>query len=262
MSIIFASIVPHPPLLIPGIGKDNLLQLEATVKSYNKLEQDLYSCQPDTILIISPHGVIHDKTFTINLNPEFSGNFKEFGDFATKVNLSGDIGLTYKIRERMETRTQLQLISQTNLDYGSSIPLFMLTKHLPKVKIIPVCYSGLNLQEHFKFGQLLKRELMVSKNRVAVIASGDLSHRLTKNAPAGYSPKGKKFDKKLMELLSDNNTEEIIKLNEELIASAGECGLKSIVILLGILEGIKRQNQLLSYEFPFGVGYMVMNFKF
>jgi len=51
-------------------------------------------------------------------------------------------------------------------------------------------------------------------------------------------------------------TGEIIKFNHSLVADAGECGLKSIVILLGILEGIKYEPELLSYEAPFGVGYL------
>jgi len=51
-------------------------------------------------------------------------------------------------------------------------------------------------------------------------------------------------------------------MNEKLISDAGECGLKSIAILLGILEGIKYEPQILSYEGPFGVGYLTAEFIF
>ncbi|MBI4779275.1 MEMO1 family protein, partial [Candidatus Falkowbacteria bacterium] len=122
-------------------------------------------------------------------------------------------------------------------------------------------YSGLDLAAHYDFGKMIKSKLLNSNVRVAVIASGDLSHRLSKNAPAGYSPKGKKFDKKLIDNLLEKQTNEIIKLKPELIAEAGECGLKSIVILLGILDGMKYEPRLLSYESPFGVGYLTMSFK-
>ena len=261
MPIIFSAITPHPPILIPAIGKENLTRLKATQKAMQKLEQDLYSSQPDTILIISPHGQIQPDAFTMNLNPDFECNFELFGDFSTKLRLAGDIGLAYKIRERMETRAPLQLISDIYLDHGCGVPLCLLTQHLSKIKIIPLYYSGLDLAAHFKFGQLLKRELLISKERVAIIASGDLSHRLTKDAPAGYSPKGKKFDKKLIEYLTKNQITNILKMNHHFIEDAGECGLKSIIILLGILNGINYQPQILSYEAPFGVGYLVMKFK-
>lgn len=261
MPISFAAIVPHPPLLIPSIGKENLARLKETEQAMKKLEEDLYSSQADTILIISPHGQIQPDAFTMNLNPEFHGKFEEFGDFATKINLGGDIGLAYRIRERLETRAPLQLISNPDLDHGCSVPLYLLTKNLPNIKIIPLYSSGLDLAAHFKLGQLFKRELLVNKNRVAIIASGDLSHRITKDAPAGYSPKGKKFDQKIIDYLTHNKIKDIFKMDHHFIEDADECGLKSIIILLGILDGMDYQPQKLSYEAPFGVGYLVMNFK-
>lgn len=261
MPIIFSAIVPHSPILIPAIGKDNLSRLKNTSLAIKKLEENLYAARPDTILIISPHGLIMQESFAMNLNPEFKADFKEFGDFTTKMNFSGDIGLIHKVRESLETKAPLQLISEKKLDHGSSIPLFLLAQNLPKVKIAPLYYSGLDLNAHYEFGRMLKGELMKSKNRIAVIASGDLSHRLAKSSPAGYSPKGKKFDKKVIEYLAKNNTRELLALDHNFIAEAGECGLKSIIILLGALEGINYEPRLLSYEAPFGVGYLVMNFK-
>lgn len=261
MSIVFSAIVPHPPILIPAIGKENINQLKATVDAYAKLEQDLYGSQAETIIIISPHGRLQAEAFTINLNPEFRGNFEEFGDLSTKFSLSGNIALAHKIKEKLETKAPLQLTSEPELDHGASIPLYLLTRHLPKIKIIPLYYSGLDLTAHYNFGQTIKSKLLNASERLALVASGDLSHRLSKNAPAGYSPKGKKFDKKLIDGLLKKQTEEIIKFKPELIADAGECGLKSIMILLGVLEGMKYEPQLLSYESPFGVGYLTMNFK-
>jgi len=261
MPIVFSAITPHPPILIPTIGKENVNQLKATSDAFLKLEHDLYASQAETIIIISPHGHLQEEAFTINLSPEFTINFEDFGDLVTKVSIGGDVGLAHKIREKLETKAALQLISEPGLDHGSAVPIFLLTQHLPKIKIIPLYYSGLDLTAHYNFGQMIKSKLLNSSTRIAIIASGDLSHRLTKNAPAGYSPKGKKFDQKLIDCLLKKETEEIIKFKPELIADAGECGLKSIMILLGILEGMKYEPQLLSYESPFGVGYLTMNFK-
>lgn len=260
MSIVTASIVPHPPVLIPQIGKENLERLKNTESAYSKLAKIMQTQKVDTIIIISPHGNVQTDVFSLNLSPEFSCNFEEFGDFSTKQTWPGDIGLTYRIREKLETSAPLQLISQPELDHGSAIPLLSLTRNLPNVKIMPLYYSGLGLEAHFKLGQMLKPEILKSSKKISVIASGDLSHRLTKTSPAGYSSQGKKFDKKLLNYLKKNNTKKIINLNEKLVIEAGECGLKSILILLGILDGINHKPQMLSYEYPFGVGYLVMNF--
>lgn len=261
MSVVFSAIVPHPPILIPNIGQENIKRLDLTNKAFLKLAENLVASQAESIVIISPHGTILDNAFTMNLNPVFSASFEEFGDFGTKQTWPGDIGLAYKIRERLETRAPLQLISDSTLDHGSSVPLVLLASKLPKIKIIPIYYSDLGFDAHFKFGQLLQRELIYNKEKIAVIASGDLSHRLTKDAPGGYSPKGKKFDKKVIEYLKKNKTQEIITLDQSDVIEAGECGLRSILILAGIMDNIKHEPQLLAYEAPFGVGYMTMEFK-
>lgn len=261
MSLVFSAVVPHSPILLPSIGKENQKRLEATTKSYEKLAEELESSKAEAVLIISPHGIIQPTSFTMNLNPKFSCNFEEFGDFSTKLSWAGDVGLAYKIREKLETKAPLQLVSEENLDYGCSVPLYLLAQKLPKIKLIPMYYSGLDYNAHFEFGKLLGHELVIKKEHIAIVASGDLSHRLSKDAPGGYSPKGKKFDKKLIDALKKNKPEDIINMDHKLIHEAGDCGLKSILMLLGALDGIKHEPQLLSYEFPFGVGYMVMNFK-
>ena len=261
MSLVFSAIVPHSPFLIPSIGKENTEQIKDTISSYKKLEEDLYSSKAETIIVISPHGTIQPNYFTLNLSPEFTTNLEDFGDMVTKIKFNCDIGFAHRIRERMETRAPLQLISEPNLDYGSGVPLILLTEHLPNIKIIPIYYSGLDLEAHLKFGQLLKREIMINKERVAVVASGDLSHKLSKDAPAGFSPKAKKFDKKIIEYLTKHKTSEILQFKNSQLAEVSECGLKSIVMLLGIMSEIKYEPKLLSYEAPFGVGYLTMNLE-
>ena len=262
MALSFSAIAPHPPILIPAIGKENIALLQKTIESYRKLEEYLYTSQVETLIVISPHGAIQSESFTMNLNPEFIVSFEDFGDLSTKIELKGDLGIAYKIRENLETKAPLQLISEPVLDHGCGVPLFLLTQNIKNLKIIPLYCSALDSESHYKFGQLLKRELLVNKSRIGVIASGDLSHRLSKNAPAGYSPKGAKFDQKLIESLKNKKSQDILGFNKKLIEEAGECGLKSILILLGMTDGINYSPELLSYEAPFGVGYLTMNFKF
>ncbi len=261
MAIVFSAITPHPPILIPQIGKENISQLKQTLTAFKKLEYDLRLSKAETILLISPHGLIQNDAFSMNLSPEFFCNFEDFGDFATKNKWSGNIGLVHKLKEALETKTPLQLISEPELDYGSSVPLYLLTKKNPKLKIIPLYYSGLSLEAHYKFGQLIKKELLMHQDRIAIISSGDLSHRLSKTAPGGYSPKAKKFDSKINKYLLEKNVNSIINIDHDLIMEAGECGLKSILILLGMLDNINYTPKLLSYEHPFGVGYLTMEME-
>jgi AmmeMemoRadiSam system protein B len=262
MSLIFGAITPHPPLLIPAIGRDHLKEMGKTVRALKELEEILYAKRPDTIIVISPHGDLMTEAFTINHSPGLKADFEDFGDLETKLEFKNDNALAYQIRESLETKLPVVLTTVERLDYGVSVPLYYLTKHLPDFRIIPMGYSMLSLADHFSFGTAIRRVLDLTTKRVAVIASGDLSHRLTHDAPGGFSAQGQKFDAQLIESLKQKDLKSILKLKADLVEEAGECGLKSILILLGVLDEINYQPEILSYEAPFGVGYLVANFSF
>lgn len=260
--LVFASICPHPPLLIPSVGRENLKQVKKTEGALRELEENFYAAKPDAIVIISPHSPMMSDFFTINTADNFEGDFQEFGDFATRLKFKSNISFAHHLKERLEDQNFPAVLSTIErLDHGILVPLYYLTKHTPNILITPLSFSLLDYKVHFDFGRIISDEIHKTNQRIAVIASGDLSHRLTEAAPAGYSPQGKIFDKKLVELLQKNQIEEILNLNPELIEEVGECGLRSIIILLGILNRKKFEPEILSYEGPFGVGYLVANFK-
>ncbi len=263
MPIVFSAITPHPPVLIPDIGKDNLKKIKKTEESMKKLEQELYAAKPDTIVIISPHGQILNDAFNINLSSDYIADFKDFGNFSLELKFKSDYMSIQQIRAADETKKNvaITLTSSSKLDHGFSIPLYYLTQHLKNVPIIPITYSVLDYQKHFEFGKFLHRQLSKINKRFAVIASGDLSHRLTNDAPAGYSEKGKKFDSQLVKLIKNKDIQGILNIDQDFCLQAGECGLRSIIVLFGIIESLNFMPDVFSYEGPFGVGYLVCNFK-
>jgi aromatic ring-opening dioxygenase LigB subunit len=274
--IVFVAICPHPPIIIPKIGQENLGQVQKTISALGSLAEELYQAKPDSILVISPHGPIAQDRFCILGGQELYGNFAQFGDSEDEFKYKNDLDLARDIeKETQKVKIPLSIIDEDWLDHGMLVPLYYLTSgKLDNIPILGMGFSMLDLQTHFKFGQLIShisslpsseaellRRTGKSQN-LAIIASGDLSHRLTPDAPAGYSKKGKKFDEKLIDLLKKNKTEEILNLDPILIEEAGECGLRSIVILLGVLSQLSTVKcQVLSYEGPFGVGYLVANFE-
>lgn len=263
MPIVFAAITPHPPVLIPEIGKDNLKKISQTQEAMKKLEQEFYAAKPESVLIISPHGKILPGAFNINLSADYSANFKEFGDFGLELKFKSDYLTIQNIRAADEANQARPIVlsSESEIDHGFAVPLYYLLAHAKNLPIIPITYSALDFKDHFAFGQFLRRRLARVNKRFALIASGDLSHRLTKDAPGGFSKDGKKFDKNLVDLLKKGEPEKIVKIKPKFAAEAAECGLRSILILLGIIESFDAKAEVLSYEGPFGVGYLVCNFK-
>ncbi len=261
MSLVFSAIVPHPPILIPNIGKDNIEKISKTKESFAQLERDLYAAKPDIVIFISPHGQISSDGFTVNLRDSYEASFESFGDFGTKLKLKGDTVLMTMGLENINNKIQINIISEEKLDHGIGVPAYCLLQHFENIKIIPIYFSLFDNQTHLEFGKSLKELIMSSDKRIAVIASGDLSHCLIKSSPAGYNSSGKEFDEKLIKLLENKEAQSIVNLDHNLIENAHECGLRSIIILLGILNNVNYETNILSYEAPFGVGYLTANLK-
>ncbi|MCB9802634.1 AmmeMemoRadiSam system protein B [Candidatus Nomurabacteria bacterium] len=260
--IVFASFVPHSPLLIPEVGKNNLAQLQNTVDAYQKLEQDIYAAKPDVIFLIARHADILPASFSINQRPEINIDFKKFGDLVTKIKIDNDIALGYQIKEAVETSMPITLTSQELLDYSAGVPLYYLTRHLPKIKVVPISYSSLDNQKHFDFGKHLKEMANRSGKRVAIIAAGDLSHKLHQDSPAGYSPRAQEFDQQLMKDLNENKIDDLLNLERSFVEEVSAIdGFYSLLILLGAIKNLNYRSDRLSYQAPFGIGYLVQNFK-
>ena len=261
MSLVFAAITPHPPILLPTIGKEKTIELKATADAFAALEEKLYIARPDTIIIFSPHGQLLQDAMSINVSPEFEAQLKEFGDLVTQQKFKGAIDDAFKLRDVVRgAGIPLNIYTSKNLDYGVAIPLLFLTRHLPDVKIIPIGNSLLSAKTHFEFGYQIKESIFDTNKRIALIASSDLSHRLTSTAPGGFSPTGKQFDDAVLSALKDRNTTSLLNLDSAIVNEAASCGWYTLIMFLGALQRVNYELSVLAYESPFGVGYLTAEF--
>lgn len=165
----------------------------------------------------------------------------------------------------MKVKPSTIIISSPHEDWGFNVPLHFLASDF-KGKMIKYLTSEESPVFHFEEGRKTYKAINVegeTSNIIALIASGDLSHCLKDEGPYGFNPQGPEFDKALIEALKRKDIEKILQL-DELYPEAGECGLRSICFMLGILEasGVDYRPEILSYEGPFGVGYLVVNYEF
>lgn len=149
------------------------------------------------------------------------------------------------------------IISSPHPDWGFEVPLYFLKT---KTKNIKTYLTSLESpQHHYELGKKIARGLPTG--RQVWIASGDMSHKLKTDGPYGFDPAGPKFDAEFIRLLKKKDIQGILNLDPELVEQAGECGLRSFCMLLGALENTNWQPKVLSYEGPFGVGYLVAQLK-
>ena len=161
-----------------------------------------------------------------------------------------------------EARIDEIIISSPHSDWGFNVPLYFLANNF-KGKITPYLLESESPKFYFEEGKkLYKSKISNLKSKVALIASGDTSHCLRKGGPYGFYTEGPKFDKNLVSYLKEKNIEKIFDL-DNVYPNAAECGLRSFCFILGVLQasGLAWQPEVLSYEGPFGVGYLVVNFK-
>jgi len=145
--------------------------------------------------------------------------------------------------------------------HGAQVPLYYLMKNLPDLPIEELSITFDSYKNHYQWGGQEGKKYKFDPKRIALVASGDLSHCLKANGPYGFNPAGPQFDKKLVELIKKKDLKAILNLDPDLIENASECGLRSICFLFGVLEEQTYEPEILSYEGPFGVGYLVANFK-
>lgn len=262
--IVIGCVTPHPPLLIPDIGQGKEQEISSTIKAMQKLANEFSAAKPDIALIVSPHGQWKYDAMGVFTGTSSRGNMLDWGSKIPEKSLPNDTDFVKSlIKECHKAGIPINSLGSGlyALDHGVMVPLYFLLPSLKDIPLVPLTFSALPLTTHLDFGRVLQKVLSAQNKRAALIASGDLSHRLIPGAPAGYDPKGKEFDEHIVRALAKIDTKSILDLNDEFIERAGECGLRSIAILLGALQGLKVKPEILSYEGPFGVGYLVASFR-
>jgi aromatic ring-opening dioxygenase LigB subunit len=260
--LVFAAITPSTPLLLPSIHKDKSIKLQRTLDAMDELEGELYASNPDVILLFSEHPTSFREAFSINVSDPYTFDLSAFGDMGIDIKLRPDFETFDSLQRYLRSKNiPVTLTTDNALDHGCASTIAILTRHLQNIKLVPITFSSLDSKTHFQFGQALKDIISNSSKRIAVIASGDMSHALESSSPAGFNKSGKEFDDKLQEIIKQKNTAALIKMDEDIVLQAKQTIYQQTLMLFGLLDHISLRPKILSYEAPFGVGYIVVNFE-
>lgn len=265
MGILAGIMVPHPPLIVPAVGRGGERGIAATVRAYERAAEFAVSFAPDMLLFVSPHAVMYADYFHVSPGAGASGNFAQFGAPREAFDAAYDAEF---VRELEDAAHDGGFPAGTlgerdkRLDHGVMVPLYFLSRAAGKLpKVVRVGLSGLSLAEHYKFGRLIAETAERLGRRAVVVASGDLSHKLKADGPYGFSPDGPVYDERIMDVMGRAAFGELFDFPEDFCESAAECGHRSFVIMAGAFGGRAVCAERLSYEGPFGVGYGVCTFE-
>ena len=260
MGIIAACMVPHPPLIIPAVGRGEEKKIQNTIHAYEEVARKIGVWKPDTIVLISPHQTMYADYFHISPGKSAVGDFGRFRTEQVKLEIPYDTGFTdilsqFAVSERFPAGTAGE--REPKLDHGTMVPLYFVNQYWSGYRLVRIGLSGLSLAEHYRLGQYIQRTAEELERKTVVIGSGDLSHRLTEDGPYGYRKEGPDYDHRIMDVMGSGSFSELLDFSEDFCEQAGECGHRSFTILAGTLDGQKIKSERLSYEGPFGVGYGV-----
>ncbi len=270
MSVVFAGLCPHPPIMVPEVGGKSADEVAESQKAMLELGRRVKDSGAEMLVFITPHGPVFRDGIAININPRLQGSLGNFGASQVSFDLENDLLAASEIRITAEDMGVLAVEIDEEaagrygvdikLDHGVMVPLYFLQKSGINLPVVLVYMGLLPFEQLYKFGVAVQSAVRALGRKTAVVASGDLSHRLTQDAPAGYDARGKEFDLELGRLLKGPDVMGIMSLDCELTERAGECGLRPIIMMMGALDGLSVKAEVLSYQGPFGVGYMVASF--
>jgi len=268
MGLVGCFVTPHPPIIIPEVGGASLAEAEPTVRAMTAVRERTAQLAPDTIVLLSPHSPLARSQMGVSLAASYKGSLAYFRAPQVRVEAAADEGLAKAIMQRAAAHgipvTQTAARGEAlDLDHGAMVPLVYLTGGLKNpYRLVLLSFSYLGLEEHVRFGRAIGEALMEAEQRVVYVASSDLSHRLIPGAPAGYDPRAARFDQAIAETFGSGDWEALLTIDPSLVSAAGECGYRSLAVLSGVIaayeaSGGRTHNRLLSYEGPWGVGYLV-----
>ena len=252
---VWKCLTPHPPIIVPEVGKGRESVSQKTVDAMNTLSLKLSNHEPDMLFLLTPHHH-YQRGLHVVIGEQYNGNLAMFGAPEVEISLEGSPEAGERLERHLTKYLPIHIERQekVTLDHASIVPLtFLLKKWKKRPKLVIANPIGLTPDEAFQAGVALNA--LEDENTWGLLASGDLSHRLTADAPAGFHPNGREFDALVIKALYTNRPEHLLELPERFIENAGECGMRSVLIFMGVNSEVPLD--VLSYEGPFGVGYCV-----
>jgi len=258
-----AFMLPHPPIIVPEIGRGEEKKVQKTVEAYHAAARQIADLKPETIILMSPHQILYSDYFHISPGQSASGDFAQFRAPQVQMQVRYDtefVKQLCKLADAADFPAGTQGERNWRLDHGTMVPLYFVNQYLKEYRLVRIGLSGLPLKMHYQLGQYIQKVDELLNRTTVLIASGDLSHRLKEDGPYGYQKEGPEYDSRIMEVMGTADFGKLFQFPENLCEKAGECGHRSFTIMAGALDKRKVEAEPLSYEGVFGVGYGICSY--
>lgn len=272
MGILAAYAVPHPPLIIPAVGRGDERAIQDTVDAFTQVAREIVELGPELLIVTSPHAPCFRDAFHVTTDAHLYGDMSRFRAFHEKLQADVDVEFSRDLVQRLNDAGIYAIGSEQYrdaMDHATYVALYFLREAYREAGASPtlpcpiarVGLSGFSYETHRQVGRIIAQAVEASGKRAVFIGSGDLSHKLTPEGPYGFVPEGPEFDAQIGEIFSSGELERLFEFDPEFADTAAECGLRSFQMMAAAIDGLSFASELLSLEGPFGVGYGVAAFR-
>ena len=258
-----AYMVPHPPLAVHEIGKGEEEKIIDTIRSYEKVAEEISRIRPETIIVLSPHATMYRDWFAVSAGKKAYGDFSRFRAGNVSFEKEYDTELTDALSAYLEEcgipgGTEYE--GDPMLDHGTMVPLYFIDRRYSDYRLVRIGLSGQSLPMHYKLGMALQKTVNELGRKAVIIASGDLAHCQKEDGPYGFRKEGPEYDKRIMKTMGNAAFGELFDYDPQFLNACMECGHRSFVIMAGAFDRRALTTDVLSHEATFGVGYGFVTF--
>jgi aromatic ring-opening dioxygenase LigB subunit len=218
--------------------------------------QILVDSKPDVLVLLSPHTPRARRAWAIYEGEHLNGDMARFG--ASQVNVQLPIANT-AIRiiheEAADKGIETFRAPTQDLDHGAAVPLIFVHRAGWRGPTVLIALPWEQLGQEERMGEVLAAAATSNDQRWAILASGDMSHKLKPGAPAGFDPEAHLFDQAFVDLVSAGDYQGLRQLDPDLRKNAAEDCVQTTIIAASATGWSTHGAKFLSYEGPFGVGY-------
>lgn len=289
-----AFLMPHPPVIVPEVGGGRDESARATVAACREVGRRVAELRPDTVVVISPHAPLFADYLFVYEKSVLSGSFRRFGASRPELECRCNVSLTRSFTRLLHAEgiaggpldgpAMFRAGIEDRLDHGVLVPLYFLLEASKGFSLVALSSSAFDKDTVYRAGAALARAARECDSRICIVASGDMSHKVSSESPYGMAPEGARFDGEICRALGSADPAGLLDIDPGLREAAAECGYNSLVMLSGALglgrpspRGVPGEpgvpadsagscpdypvgSRLLSYEAPFGIGYCVAEF--
>jgi aromatic ring-opening dioxygenase LigB subunit len=258
----FCGLFPHPPIVVPDVGRERHDDCRPTYDGCREFARRLVASEPARLFVVSPHSPRATRAFGLWSGERLQGNLGRFGAPQAAVDLPNDPEALAALERAAEAhRVETWTIPSEPLDHGAVIPLWFVQEAgwdgPTSIASLPWSEDPRTMEA---FGRTVADAFVPLPGATALIASGDMTHRAIPGAPAGYHPRAVEFDRTLTELVRQGRLADIPDIDPGLRKDAAEDATDTSIIAASAIGFRPRGAEVLSYEHPFGVGYLVAVF--